>query len=900
MDLGLENGGFLRTLASWLHLAGLLPLYLAPMTSSSRFCLRAFFQKMGCCFGFLGFLGFSQSGSAAIVWDRSVPELAFAAREIEASLSAETAPTIRFDLTAGELGEEGFEIVPSNEEIVVRASAAAGAMYGGLELAEQLRLRGLGGVEATRCEAPYMPLRGIKFNLPLDVRTPSYSDACDAAQVNMPEVWSMDFWRETIDELARHRFNFISFWNLHPFPSLVKVPEYPEVALADVRRSTAQWKENYNLLGLDYDQPEIVDHYETLKVMTIEQKIEFWREVMRYAKERNVDIYFVTWNIFVNGTEGKYGITEDIGNPVTVDYFRKSIAAMYRAYPDLAGIGLTTGENMPGSSFEEREEWAFRTYGLGTLDAAQAEPQRKLTLIHRQHMAASDYIAQTFKPLFEQQNLEFVFSFKYAKAHVYSSTVQPYHTNFVEDIGSIKTLWTLRNDDTFYFRWGSPNFVRSFIENIPHEVSKGFYFGSDQWIWGREFLSKRPKEPTREIELSKHWYQWMLWGRLGYDPKLSDQRFAAVLGSRFPAVDGADLMTAWERASLVYPLTTGFHWGALDFQWYIEGCKSRPGPAETPTGFHDVNRFISLPPHPSVKALSIPEFVALAGDALSNGGKEPERLTGLAAFSGKATPFEVADEIEGNARRALALSGAMRSGGADDLRRVLGDIRIVSRLGLYYANKIRGATYLALFRETGGLQWKKKCGEALNAAAAEWRYYAAYALCDYKNPLWTNRVGYVDWLELLESVYYDLTIAGEPVAPSPMRTSPGGVILEAEGARFAAHVKVASKVEGYTGGGYLQAGEGIEDTYAVAWTYEAAKAGIYSLEARASSIRSAQLSGSLYVNGIEKFQLAFPRNSRPEDWVWARARVALKQGENQIELRLPVALLADHLNLCED
>jgi hypothetical protein len=54
----------------------------------------------------------------------------------------------------------------------------------------------------------------------------------------------------------------------------------------------------------------------------------------------------VTWNIFTNGTEGKYGITDDIDNAVTRDYFRKSVYSLFKTYPLLAGIGLTTGENM--------------------------------------------------------------------------------------------------------------------------------------------------------------------------------------------------------------------------------------------------------------------------------------------------------------------------------------------------------------------------------------------------------------------------------------------------------------------------------------------------------------------------------------------------------------------------
>ena len=98
--------------------------------------------------------------------------------------------------------------------------------------------------------------------------------------------------------------------------------------------------------------------------------------------------------------------------------------------------------------------------------------------------------------------MEFIFSFKYAKAHVMSATEQPFHEEFVKEIEGMKTIWTLRNDDVYYFRWGAPDFVREFFENIPYEVSQGYYYGSDQYIWGREFLSTEP-EPTRQIELEK-------------------------------------------------------------------------------------------------------------------------------------------------------------------------------------------------------------------------------------------------------------------------------------------------------------------------------------------------------------------------------------------------------------
>ena len=59
-------------------------------------------------------------------------------------------------------------------------------------------------------------------------------------------------------------------------------------------------------------------------------------------------LYAQTPTLFVNGTEGKYGITDEVNNPITRDYFRKSVKQMFISYPDLQGIGLTTGENMYG------------------------------------------------------------------------------------------------------------------------------------------------------------------------------------------------------------------------------------------------------------------------------------------------------------------------------------------------------------------------------------------------------------------------------------------------------------------------------------------------------------------------------------------------------------------------
>jgi hypothetical protein len=663
---------------------------------------------------------------------------------------------------AESIAPEGFSLRRLRQgdelQLHVFAADAAGAMYGGLELAEQIRVCGVDVVRDTD-RNPYMPLRGTKFNIPLDLRSPSYTDMSDSAQQNIATVWDFEFWRAYLDQLARDRYNYVSLWNLHPFPSMVQVPEFPDVALADVWRTRAPLAEDYSTRTTDLLTPGMLANKEVVRELSIAQKMDFWRRVMEYARDRNIAFYVVTWNIFTYGVDGKYGITDAIDNPRTVEYFRASVREMFRAYPLLAGIGLTAGENMGEvrmysggvDSFDAKENWLFATYGQGVLDAARAEPSRRITLIHRQHESRAQDIAATFKPVIDQPNVDFVFSFKYAQAHILSSTTQTFHRGYVESLGDIKTLWTLRNDDALMYRWAAPDFVREFLRNIPREPSAGYYLGSDMWVWGREFLSRDPKL-QRQLEIDKHWLHFLLWGRLGYDPALDNERIAALVGARFPGIDARRFLAAWQDASMVYPLVTGFHWADFDFQWYIEGCRSRPGPAKTASGFHSVETFISQPVHPGTDNLRIPDYVAAVVAGNTPRGTTPPQVA--AALEARAAAALKA--LAQFAQHPLASKNA-------EFGATLGDLTLMANLGQYYAAKIRGATELAHFRQTREARRQAQAVEHLRQAQRHWLAYTQRARAAYRNPLWTNRVGIVDWQELDAEVAADIALAEKPL-----------------------------------------------------------------------------------------------------------------------------------------
>jgi hypothetical protein len=623
----------------------------------------------------------------------------------------------------------------------VLAADPVGAMYGGLDLAEAVRLGTLSSLTNSD-HTPFIAQRGIKFNIPLDARTPSYSDASDSAQQNIAEVWDMGFWHEYMDELARQRFNVLSLWNLHPFPSMVKVPEYPDVALADVMRTTEKFDSSYDLTGKDMVRPALLAHLEVVKKMTIEQKIAFWREVMDYAHDRGISVYVYTWNIFVWGADGKYGITAAQDNPITIDYFRKSVRAMLVTYPRLAGIGMTAGENMQNLQGDySKENWLSKTYGAGVEDVRKLQPERSINLIHRMNQAN---LNQVLPPWMDYPK-PFDLSYKYSAAHMYSLAAPPFAKRDLVDMPSSLRSWMeLRNDDIYSFRWGDPVYARAYLRALPGpDVMAGFNMGPDGYTWGREFIGTEPESP-RQLVVNKQWYSFMLWGRLSYDPSLPDALFERTLAVRYPEAPADKLFAASEASSKVIPEINRFFWasGGNDLAWFPEACLSHP----RHHGFYTVKDFKNGATTPGSDMMNIREYTSAV--------LQSAPATGI-------TPPQVADQLRADATQALKLLDAMPSPGSDkELRLTLGDLRAMAYLGEYYADKIMGATELASYGATHDAQRRASSVRYLQSAVEDWKQYAAIATRQYRPQLLT-RVGYVDLNELTAKVEHDVQIANE-------------------------------------------------------------------------------------------------------------------------------------------
>lgn len=420
-----------------------------------------------------------------------------------------------FDFDSG-LAAEEFTIQKSGDTYTC-IGGRVGLMYGAFELAEYLGNGNLAAVP-TGARTPYLEKRGLKFNIPLDARCQSYADSGSAAVNNIAEVWTMDFWTEQLDSMARNRYNTYTLWSLQPFPVMVKLDDYPDVALDDVMVADVDLVEHNRNYDTDatYDHDVPLDYFEqyeasmrVVKEITIDEKISFWQQVMQYGYDRGIEFHIYTWNVYTQGAGGKHGIVteKDLewgadGDPnktprglrdnwgdfvrdradgyeggiheynILVDYYYDSVTAMLETYPLLAGIGVTSGEGF-GDQFNdadssEKEAFLGETYGEAVADYFEDNPNREFTFVHREHQADDRDIKDAFDRLINDlDNVTFDYSTKYARARLYSYPGYYIRKENValEDLDGIAEKWwlNLRNDDIFTFRWGDYDYVKEFI-----------------------------------------------------------------------------------------------------------------------------------------------------------------------------------------------------------------------------------------------------------------------------------------------------------------------------------------------------------------------------------------------------------------------------------------------------
>jgi len=598
--------------------------------------------------------------------------------------------TIEFSVDASlRLKPESYALSATDSLIRITGVDAKGAMYGALGLAEDFR-NGLTWAQINnREEEPQLAFRAIKFNLPWD----SYRKS-EALSLHMDTVRDLKFWQKFLDMMAENRFNVLSLWNLHPFMYMVQPAGYPEVQ-EFTPAEMAEWQKFYHTL-------------------------------FAMCAERGIETYIVFWNIFVPPTFAKaHGVALDnldhhfFGKADTSEivkqYTHDVIKQTLEEYPNLTGIGFGLGEMMGGMTPTEREQWALDVIIPGVQSA-----DRPAKLIHRVPFSANRGSGGSMNFATEKMTRHALdtiegmdgpiwveIKFNWSHAHSTPKLVKV-HGGAIKDSywnpmpKNYKITWMARNEDFFCLRWGEPDFIREHIRLNSKPYVGGYFVGSECYIPAKDFFTKLDAPVDWQYAFERQWLFYKEWGRLLYNPKTADDVFIDEFVHRF-GDDGQRLFEAYKLASRMPLRLASFQDLAWDFTLYSEGFLAF---WDGKTRFINVNRLIDNPPL-DPDFLSIKEYVDL-------------RLNKKEIPAGKITPLQLADDLVTDANRALELTEPIKTGGNATLMYETADVKIWSLLSLYFAEKIRGAVTLQMYRQTKNESHKIKSMQHLKTALAHW------------------------------------------------------------------------------------------------------------------------------------------------------------------------------------
>jgi hypothetical protein len=675
---------------------------------------------------------FAAEKTASVSSAATVGPLAFATAEIKSALKSA-------GWNLAEPGSAGFDIIlkasegddklngqPESFAINVSQSAGTtkarilgadvrGAMYGGLDVAEQIRMNGPLSIK-TKSESPYLAVRAMKFNPPLKGNV--YMS--DEDLKNSAWFYDLEYWDRFMRAMAYNRYNALTLWCSHPYDHMLRLAKYPEAT--------------------------------TLSHDRLDKNIVFFHKLFQMAKNYGLDTYIVTWNIHMSpGFRKAHHVQDGQDSPLIRDYQKECIRELLREYPELTGLGTCPGENMPMSA-AANAEWIRDVY-LDTL----ARTGRKMPFIYRYWGARpKETAAMLAKANYPGKIL---LDIKFNGEHMYSSS-KPHPEEMrwlTQTPRPYKLLWHLRNDCIFQLRWGDPEFAGKTLNNCGGPDSAGFVMGSEIEIPGadRYHTPQTIEHRDWKYEFEKNWMRFAVWGRMGYDPKLPDDYWIDRFSERFGPKAGKDAFLALKYSSKIIPTVTSFHWNYMNGDWYPEG---NIGGWNTSDGmkkpnfredgiFHDIREWMfnnviddSL--------MNIPDFTARSfqGDEAPKGVLNPPRVVEmLHAF---------VDQSEKHAQAAATKIER----GTKEWQCMQLDLQASAALGRYYAAKITAAAQLMGYLATGEEQAKADAVKLLKIARNHWKNLAAITKSHYvTHEIWL--VGQFDWAMYLPQVENDIDIA---------------------------------------------------------------------------------------------------------------------------------------------
>ena len=564
-------------------------------------------------------------------------------------------------LAAGGKSQEGFEIASGASETTVTGFDEAGALYGCQELASRIRRENGLPKDLHPADSPKMTLRGV----PLFLMTAGSYDF-PITERQFPWFYDKALWTKTLDFLFEHRFNYISFWNGHPFPYFLKLARYPEVK----ELSDAELGQNIELMG--------------------------W--LSREAEKRNIWLLFHFYNIhlprsfaeahgiprnrFFNG----YTVSEP--NPLVSDYTRYCVREFISKYPSV-GLYFPLAEALQ----KDKSYWMNEVLLAGVKDTGKSPP-----VILRQHDIGGVDVLEKALAVYDNLYTEM----KHNDELYTVPQPLPGNADWIKrsrrHIINVHLMGNLKP-----FRWAPPSFIRETALAQQMMGARGLQV-YPLWVWNWPVSADR----ERLLQIDRDWLWYAAWGRYGWDAdrasEQEDAHWRNEIALRYGAKAAPHVLDAYESAGRVMTWVPRLFWFRGWNHWFASNgltldqvLKSNPYP------------FDNVP-----KTISVSEYARLEAD-----GESPA--------AGMITPVEVTRDMVTNAQEAAEAcrrAGSLVELNREELERLVADVEATRFIARFYQSKVEAAIRFVAYQKTPESAKAKQVLESLEESVSIYRELA--------------------------------------------------------------------------------------------------------------------------------------------------------------------------------
>ncbi len=381
-------------------------------------------------------------------------------------------------------GKEGFVLVGGEDRTIVVAGADdSGTLYGCLELADRVRAAGALPTELNVTEAPVFTFRGPCIGMQ---RTELVYDntAYDFPYTEevFPFFYDKEHWRRYLDFLVENRMNTLYLWNGHPFTSLLELPKYPEAREV----SQEQLTKNIEMFG--------------------------W--LTREADRRGIWVVQNFYNVHIShplARAHKVPFHQSRPAEISKQYMRYCVSEFVRHYPNV-GVMLCLGEPL---SNRYDKDWMCQVIIPGVKDGMkQLGLTEEPPIILRHHSTPFKEVLPAARKLYDN-----IYTMrKWTSEGLLSNNPRgedPRIQKLLAKLGKGNMINVQQLANLEPFRWGSPSFVQTCMQNARKMGAIGLHlYPLRTWEW--PITADKVEPPLLQID--RDWIWFAAWARYAWNP----------------------------------------------------------------------------------------------------------------------------------------------------------------------------------------------------------------------------------------------------------------------------------------------------------------------------------------------------------------------------------------------